>query len=251
MPVGSWGVMNSHWLSTVVTPSLVGQAAASETEMVSLPEGALGRQVLGRPVGGCWLKYCTAAVASAEVSQDESFDDPNEATLTLYHEVVASSVFELSAPAPSGQDDAPQPGQEGSQQTGSGQQPNSPQDGTGGGGATIPVAPSRVAAHLVVGSVVRTGTRVQITGTLVRQAGGRVTIVWSQKVGRRTIRRDAAAKVVRGRFTVTLKLPPSLARATSKAAVTATYKGDADTRSATAHATVKPPRPSRGTKKTT
>ena len=37
------------------------------------------------------------------MSQEESFDDPNEATLTLYHEVVGSLVMVLAAPAPSGQ----------------------------------------------------------------------------------------------------------------------------------------------------
>ena len=81
----------------------MGQATASGTAMLSLPDGALGKHVLGRPVGGCWLKYCTAAVGSVEVSQDASFDDPNEATLTLYHEVVGSLVLVLTAPAPSGQ----------------------------------------------------------------------------------------------------------------------------------------------------
>lgn len=88
-------------------------------------------------------------------------------------------------------------------------------------------------ARLRIGTVARRGARVIVKGRLDRRADGRVTVVWTQRIGRRTVRRTVRAKVARGRFSATLRLRRALAAARTRPRVTVTYAGDADTRAAT------------------
>lgn len=108
--------------------------------------------------------------------------------------------------------------------------------------APAPRTPPKAAAGLKLGSVARTGAKVTVRGTISRRASGRVTISWSQKVGRRTIVKTATARIAKGRFAVTLRLSRALARARGKATVTLRYAGDADTRAARAQRTVGAPK---------
>lgn len=73
-----------------------------------------------------------------------------------------------------------------------------------------------------------------VGGSIARSAGGTVTIVYSQRIGRRTLTARKTATIVRGRWSATLRLTGRLARATGRAKVTVSYAGDADTQRATA-----------------
>ena len=115
-----------------------------------------------------------------------------------------------------------------------------PPDRTPGGSA-----PTRAPARLKLTKVVRSGRTVRVTGTLDRRASGRVALTWSQRLGRFTVRRSFGATIARGRFAAVLRLPAALARSRAKATVTAAYRGDADTRAATARRTVKAPKATR------
>lgn len=114
--------------------------------------------------------------------------------------------------------------------------------GGGGGGGERPPVAARGAAGLKLGKVTRRGARVRVAGTISRRASGRVTIAWSQKAGRRTIRRTVRAKIARGRFAVTVRLPAALARSRSAATVTVSYAGSAAVRSAKATKRIAAPR---------
>lgn len=105
--------------------------------------------------------------------------------------------------------------------------------GAGGGGERPPVA-ARAAAALKLGKVTRRGARVTVAGTISRRANGRVTIAWSQKAGRRTIRRTVRATIARGRFSASLRLPRALVSARTPATLTVSYAGNATVRSAKA-----------------
>ncbi|MFA4926930.1 MAG: hypothetical protein WC558_00320 [Patulibacter sp.] len=91
----------------------------------------------------------------------------------------------------------------------------------------------KASAGLRLGKVTRKGARVTVTGRLDRRASGRVTITWTQKLGRRTVKRSVRAKIVRGRFSATLRLPRTLAAARTRATVTVSYAGDGAVRAAT------------------
>jgi hypothetical protein len=100
----------------------------------------------------------------------------------------------------------------------------------------------RAPAKLKLAKVVRSGAKVRVSGSLDRRASGRVALVWSQRLGRFTVRRSFGAKIARGRFAVVLRLPAALAKACTKATLTVTYRGDADTRAATVRTTVTAPK---------
>lgn len=85
----------------------------------------------------------------------------------------------------------------------------------------------------------RRGARVTVAGTLDRRASGRVSITWTQKRGRKTLRRTVRARIVRGRFATTLKMPRALARSRAAGRITVSYGGDADTAAARATRTVR------------
>lgn len=114
--------------------------------------------------------------------------------------------------------------------------------GGGGGGGERPPVAARAAAALKLGKVTRSGARVRVTGTISRRASGRVTLVWRQTSGRRTIRRTVRAKIARGRFSATVRLPPALARARAAATLTVSYAGSATVRSAKATKRIPAPR---------
>jgi hypothetical protein len=86
----------------------------------------------------------------------------------------------------------------------------------------------RAAARLKLTTASRVGARVTVSGTLDRRASGRVTVTWAQRVGRRTVRRTATARIVRGRFATTVRLPRALARSRAAGRLTVSYGGDAD-----------------------
>lgn len=115
----------------------------------------------------------------------------------------------------------------------------SPAPRPGPGTDPRPPVVRRAAARLKLTKALRAGARVTVAGTLDRRASGRVTIAWKQKVGRRTVRRTTTARIARGRFSATLRLPRALARARTAGRLTVTYRGDADTARATATRTVK------------
>jgi hypothetical protein len=118
-----------------------------------------------------------------------------------------------------------------------------PPDPPPGGGDQPPAPPTgdtrarsqpRAAAALRFAAIRRSGARVQVRGTIARRTRGAVTVTWRQRSGRRTIRRSARGRIVRGRFTATLRLPAALVTARTRATVTLTWRGDARTRPATA-----------------
>jgi hypothetical protein len=86
----------------------------------------------------------------------------------------------------------------------------------------------RAAAGLKLTKASRVGALVTVSGTLDRRASGRVTVTWAQRAGRRTVRRTATARIARGRFATTLRLPRALARSRAAGRLTVSYGGDAD-----------------------
>lgn len=120
--------------------------------------------------------------------------------------------------------------------------PQPPPPGPPGPPPPGPPAPAKATAALKLGTVARKGATVTVKGTIGPKASGRVTISWSAKVGRKTVVKRATAKIARGRFSVTLRLPRALARARGKATVKVVYGGDADTLAARAQRAVKAPK---------
>lgn len=107
-------------------------------------------------------------------------------------------------------------------------------------GQPRPPVARRAAAGLKLGTVARRGARVTVRGTIARSAGGRVTVTWSQRIGRRTMTKQATARIARGRWTATLRLTGALAKARAgRAMVRVAYRGDADTRAGSAKRTVR------------
>ncbi|HST43259.1 MAG TPA: hypothetical protein VLK58_27275 [Conexibacter sp.] len=98
---------------------------------------------------------------------------------------------------------------------------------------------TRAPARLKLTTASRVGARVTVSGTLDRRASGRVTVTWVQRVGRRTVRRTATARIARGRFAATVRLPRALARARTAGRLTVSYGGDAHVARASATRTVK------------
>ena len=118
-----------------------------------------------------------------------------------------------------------------------------PGPGPGGPGGDDPrPRASRAAAGLRLVRATRRGARVAVAGTIARRASGRVTIVWRQRLGRRTVRRTVRATIRKGRFSATIAIPASAARVRTTGTVTVSYAGDADTRAATASRRVASPR---------
>lgn len=108
--------------------------------------------------------------------------------------------------------------------------------------APPPVA-TRVPAALKLSKVARKGAKVTVTGTLDRRARGRMTVAYSQRIGRRSHSKRVTAKITDGRFRATLRLTGALARARGgKATVKVSYAGDATTNTASATKTVAVPR---------
>lgn len=86
--------------------------------------------------------------------------------------------------------------------------------------------PPLVSAKLRVTKATRKGARVTVSGTIDRRARGQVSVTWSQKSGRKTVKRTVRAKITRGRFTATIKLPRALARSRVVGRLSVTYAGD-------------------------
>jgi hypothetical protein len=92
----------------------------------------------------------------------------------------------------------------------------------------------------------RTGAKVTVAGTLDKRAGGKVTIAYAQKIGRRSLSKRVTAKIAKGRFGATLKLTGALAKARGgTATVNVSYAGDAGTDGASAKRTIANPKPAR------
>ncbi|ADB49827.1 PKD domain-containing protein [Conexibacter woesei] len=106
----------------------------------------------------------------------------------------------------------------------------------------LPQPPAREAPRAATGlkltKALRSGAKVTVAGTISRHSGGHVTIAYRAKVGRKTVMKRGTARIVRGRFVATVRLPRALARSRARATVTVTYSGDADTRPATARRAV-------------
>lgn len=100
------------------------------------------------------------------------------------------------------------------------------------GDRTGPGGRAKAPAALRIARVTRRGARVTIAGRLDRRASGRVAVTWQQRAGRRTVTRTVRVRIARGRFTATLRLPPTLATARTRARLTVSYKGNATTRAA-------------------
>jgi PKD repeat protein len=108
--------------------------------------------------------------------------------------------------------------------------------------APPPVA-TRVPAALKLAKVARRGAKVTVSGTLDRRASGRVTVAYSQKIGRRSHSKRTTVAIARGRFAATLRLTGALAKARGgKATVKVSYGGDADTNAGSASRTVNVPK---------
>lgn len=113
-----------------------------------------------------------------------------------------------------------------------------------------PPANRRAAAALKLTSAVRSGRTVTVTGTIVREATGKVTLLYTQKNGRRTLTAKSSAKVAKGRFRAVIRLASSLARSFRvKPTVTAAYAGDSATTAARTVRTVTVRAARRGAKK--
>lgn len=100
----------------------------------------------------------------------------------------------------------------------------------------------RTAARLQLTKAARTRKAITAAGTIGRAASGRVTVIWSQKVGRKTVKRSSTARIAKGRFAATIKLRGSLARARTRGRLVVHYRGDADTVPATVSRTLKAPK---------
>lgn len=106
----------------------------------------------------------------------------------------------------------------------------------------------RSAAALKLTKAARTGKKVTVAGTISTRATGKVTIAYRQKIGRKTVTTKTTAPIAKGRWSATLRLSGSLARARGgKATVFVSYAGNATTREASAKRTVTVPR--RGAKR--
>ncbi|HST38617.1 MAG TPA: PKD domain-containing protein, partial [Conexibacter sp.] len=119
--------------------------------------------------------------------------------------------------------------------------------------APLPPAPrpaARASAALKLTTASRSGAKVTLAGTIARSASGRVTLVYTQKLGRRTIRATTTATIAKGHWSTTLRLGRALARAPRRGAtVTVSYAGDADTLAASAKRAVSTPKAKRPQRK--
>jgi PKD repeat protein len=98
-----------------------------------------------------------------------------------------------------------------------------------------------IAAGLKVSKATRTATRVTVSGTIAKTATGKVTVVYAQKLGRKTIKATKTAKVSKGRWTITITLPTKLTKgkaARVRGTVTVTWAGSNAIKKATAKRTV-------------
>lgn len=127
---------------------------------------------------------------------------------------------------------------------GGGSTPGGGGNAPGGGGAagSGSGAETRAAALLKLTKVTRKGSKLTVAGTIDRRAGGRVSLTWTQKVGRKTLRQTATAKIAKGKFSATLKLTKKLAKAKTSGKLTVAYAGDASLRAASATKAVKAPK---------
>jgi hypothetical protein len=115
---------------------------------------------------------------------------------------------------------------------------------------TAPGEPARpgttkpAAAGLRVARATRRGAIVTVSGTIARSAIGRVTISYAQRVGRKTIKVKATAKIAKGRWSAKVRLPRSITSARTargrslKPVVTVTYAGNKAIAKASAKRTV-------------
>ncbi|HEY4279771.1 MAG TPA: PKD domain-containing protein [Conexibacter sp.] len=99
-----------------------------------------------------------------------------------------------------------------------------------------PPASEPAAAALKVARATRSGARVTVAGTISSRAEGKVTVLYAQRVGRRTVRVKKTARIAKGRWSATLTLPRSLTRgraARGKGTVTVTFAATAAVKRAT------------------
>lgn len=109
---------------------------------------------------------------------------------------------------------------------------------------------TRAPAALKLTKVARKGAKVTVAGTLAKSAGGKVTIAYAQKIGRRSLSKRITAKIAKGKFSATFALRGKLAQARGgKATVTVSYAGDADTNLASAKRTVANPKQAKRAKR--
>lgn len=184
----------------------------------------------GAGASGATATHAYAAAGNHEVTVTATDANGNAATVTKTIAVVEPD----PGPGPGGGGGGGEPGPGGGGEPGPGTG-----GGPGPGGGPVPPAGARAPARLKLTKAVRRGARVTVKGTLDRRASGRVRLVWSQKAGRRTVRRAVRARIARGRFSATIRLPRALARSRAAGRLTVTYAGDADTRRATAKRTVR------------
>ncbi|MBB4660536.1 PKD domain-containing protein [Conexibacter arvalis] len=88
----------------------------------------------------------------------------------------------------------------------------------------------RTAARLQLTRAVRSGRTVTLTGRVSARATGEVRLIYRQLVGRAITATNTRARISRGRFRATLRLPARLARRYGhKPTITARYAGNART----------------------
>lgn len=222
----AWDVAGPSVAVTVPDSIVVGtEVTLAATVLDRSPFGAINWELGdGASATGPSVRHVYAAVGDYELKL-------TVADSLGYETVVRRTVRVVAQPVDPGPGPGPGPGAD----------PGGPGPRPGGPGPVDPpVRAVRGAAALKLAAVVRSGARVTVRGTIARSAGGRVTIAWSQKAGRRTVVRRASARIARGRWSATLRLPASLARATrGNATVRVSYAGDADTRAASAKRVVK------------
>jgi RNA polymerase sigma factor (sigma-70 family) len=101
-----------------------------------------------------------------------------------------------------------------------------------------PPAVTKVSAALKLSTTRRIGRRVTITGHLSRKASGHVTIRYRARVAGHLRSVSHRASITSGTFRSTFTLSHTLSTAHT-ATITITYTGDADTKPATAHTTLR------------
>ncbi|MDW5595126.1 PKD domain-containing protein [Conexibacter stalactiti] len=109
------------------------------------------------------------------------------------------------------------------------------------GGGPAPPRATATAARLKITRATREGAKVTVRGTIDRRAGGKVTIAYAQRVKRRTIKVRQSARIAKGAWRATLRLPRTLNRgkaASAKGTVTVTFSGTTAVRRAHATRTV-------------
>jgi hypothetical protein len=148
-------------------------------------------------------------------------DEATAATLPLAYAPVAPPPPVLPAPTP-----LPEPPAQPQPQPPTGELPQRP------------AAPAKLAAALKLSTVRRAARRVTITGRLTRRASGHVTVRYAARIAGRARTVSHRAPIHAGAFRSAFTLSRTMAKPLA-GTITVSYAGDADTKSATAHSSLR------------